>query len=90
MQTFSLGIIAGLAPGITRSFGVFQASGAQAAANEALAIYSGFDPVTRRWTVANMNFGLMPLIAGLLVSRFVGGSLGVNRILGRSRIPIRI
>jgi len=90
MQTFSLGIIAGLLPGVTRSFAVFQANGAQAGANEALSIYSGFDPTTRQWSLQNMQFGLIPLVAGLLLSRFVGGSLGVNRILGRARIPIRI
>jgi len=86
--TFPIGIIAGMLPGVTRSFSVFQRGGAQAGANEALAIYTGFDPQTRQWSVANMQHGLIPLIAGLLLTRFVGGGLGVNRILARARVPL--
>jgi len=88
MTTVPIGILAGMLPGVTRSFGVFQARGAQAGANEALAIYTGFDPQTRQWSVQNMAFGLLPLIAGLLLTRFVGGGLGINRLLGRARVPL--
>jgi len=85
--TVPIGIIAGLLPGVTRTFATFQANGAQAASNEALAIYSGYDPATRVWSIQNMAFGLLPLFAGLALHRFVGGGLGINRILGRSRVP---
>lgn len=83
-----MGVIAGMLPGVARSFSVFQLQGAQAAANEFISIYSGFDPITRRFSVANLGYGLMPLFAGLMLSRVVGGMLGVNRLLGRSRIPL--
>jgi len=86
--TLPIGIIAGMLPGVTRSFAVFQAQGAQKGANEALAIYTGFDPQTRQWSIQNMQFGLIPLIAGLLLTRFVGGGLGINRILARARVPL--
>jgi len=86
--TVPVGLIAGMLPGVTRSFSVFQARGAQQGANEALAIYTGFDPLTRQWSIANMQFGLIPLIAGLLLSQFVGGGLGINRMLSRARVPL--
>lgn len=85
--TLPIGIIAGLLPGVTRTFATFQASGAQRASSEALAIYSGYDPMTRQWSIGNMSFGLLPLFAGLALHRFVGGGLGVNRILARSKVP---
>jgi len=86
--TVPIGIIAGLLPGVTRTFATFQASGAQQASNEALAIYSGYDPQTRQFSVANMSFGLLPLIAGLVLHRVVGGMLGVNRTLAQSKVPL--
>jgi len=86
--TVPIGLVAGMLPGVTRSFNVFQSKGAQSGANEALAIYTGFDPQTRQWSIQNMQFGLIPLIAGLLLSRFVGGGLGINRMLARARVPL--
>ena len=83
-----IGVIAGMLPGVARSFATFQSQGAQAGANEFMAIYSGFDVNTRRFSVDNMRYGLVPLLAGLALSRIVGGMLGVNRILARSRIPL--
>jgi hypothetical protein len=32
--------------------------------------------------------GLLPLVAGLVVHKVVGGMLGINRILGRAKVPV--
>jgi len=31
--------------------------------------------------------GTIPLVAGVLIHKFIGGSLGVNRALGRAHVP---
>jgi len=86
--TLPLGLIAGLAPGVTRTLAFAQAQGPQAAANEALAIYSGYDAASGSFSVANMSQGLMPLLVGWALHRFVGSGLGINRALAAARVPV--
>jgi len=86
--TLPLGLIAGLAPGVTRTLAFAQAQGPQAAANEALAIYSGYDAQSGSFSVANMSQGLMPLLVGWALHRFVGSGLGINRALAAARVPV--
>jgi len=56
----------------------------------ALAInYTGVDPNTGKFDFNNLTRGLFPLVAGLLVHKFVGGSpLNLNRMLARHKIPL--
>jgi len=86
--TLPIGLLAGLAPGATRVLATFQASGPQVAANEALAIYSGYDPTTQSFSMGNLSFGLMPLLIGWGLHKFVGGGLGINRALAQARVPL--
>lgn len=55
-------------------------------------IYTGYDPSLGEFETAWLKRGLLPLILGGLVHKFVGGSpLNVNRALGRAGVPfIRI
>jgi len=86
--TLPMGLLAGLAPGVTRTAQTFQANGAQAAANEALAIYSGFDTETNSFSMSNLSLGLVPLLVGWGLHKFVGGGLGINRALAQARVPL--
>lgn len=54
--------------------------------------YTGFRPGTGTWEPGYLKNGLLPLVAGLMVHKFVGGSpLNLNRALAASGIPfIRI
>lgn len=46
-----------------------------------------YDFVSKRWTTAYLGWGLYPIIGGMLVHKFIGGSLGINRMLARARVP---
>lgn len=50
--------------------------------------YTGFNPWSGRWSIDGLKRGLLPLLIGVLVHKFVGTELGVNRVLGRSRVPL--
>lgn len=50
--------------------------------------YTGWNNSSQRVELAGMKRGLLPLIIGLLVHKFVGGTLGANRMLGRAKVPI--
>lgn len=56
------------------------------------AIYTGYSAIEGRFAPEMLAQGLLPLVAGLLVHKFVGGApLNLNRILARHNIPfIRI
>ena len=54
--------------------------------------YTGFDPETGAFDINALKDGVGPLIVGLLVHKFVGGSpLNLNRMLASANVPfIRI
>lgn len=49
---------------------------------------TGFDTRTQKWWFPNMYKGAIPMVAGMLVHKIVGGTLGVNRMLAAARIPV--
>lgn len=84
--TLPLAVVAGLAPGLgqlwkAKDYGVGQV------ANVAARDYIGFDPDTGRMTSKFLGYGLLPLLAGLLIHK-VAGKLGANQALGRAGIPV--
>ena len=51
--------------------------------------YTGYDTRTKKWWAPNMAKGLLPLIIGILVHKYVGGTpLNVNRMLASANVPI--
>jgi len=52
-----------------------------------LAAYTGFN-LKGQFNANYLLEGTVPLIVGLLVHKVVGGTLGVNRALGRAKVPI--
>lgn len=84
-----IGLGAGLVEPIQNAMkGDYQAAGRQLSMN-----YTGVDPINadRGIQFEQLKKGLLPLVAGALVHKFVGGTLGVNRVLGRAKVPyIRI
>ena len=54
--------------------------------------YTGVDPYTGQFSIDGLKTGVLPLVAGALVHKFVGGSpLNINRMLAAARVPfIRI
>lgn len=87
-------VLAGFAPGVGRL--VYHATHSDhgqgnPVANvgvEAGRIFLGYDSRTGTFNAANLMYGLGPVILGGLVHKFIGGTLGVNRILARSGVPM--
>lgn len=50
--------------------------------------YVGWNPGNNRFEIEGLKRGILPLVVGLLVHKFVGGSLGLNRMLGRAKVPL--
>ena len=50
--------------------------------------YTGIDPYTGTFDPNGLKTGLLPLIMGALVHKFVGGApLNINRMLAAARVP---
>lgn len=51
--------------------------------------YTGYDPNTGKWEPHLMTAGLVPLLIGGLVHKFVGGApLNMNRMLASANVPV--
>lgn len=81
-------IIAGFIPGVTGIVNELRVGGPQAAMRQASRSFAGFDPSTSQINLTWLYGGLAPLLLGLFIHKFIGGSMGVNRMLGRMRIPL--
>lgn len=49
---------------------------------------AGFKPSTHAFDVNYLKNNAIPMIAGVLVHKYIGGSLGVNRALGSAKVPL--
>ena len=49
--------------------------------------YTGYSLETGKWSMANLSFGLFPLLLGMFAHK-VANRLGVNRALSSAGIPI--
>ena len=83
-----IGLVAGLGPTIKEAM----AGNVDAAIHEAAWAYTGYDTYDSTFRLERLQYGLTPLVIGLLVHKFVGGApLNFNRMLGRAKVPfIRI
>ena len=89
--TLPLAVVAGLAGGLSPTISVaMRGQGPYAAFNELSRDFTGFDPATGSWDWTDLQRGLVPVLAGFIVHA-VASKIGVNRALGRARVPfIRI
>lgn len=90
--TFPLATIGGLAAGMAGPVSAAVKGNFEDALNALARNYTGIDPATGTFNVANLTKGLIPLVIGVSISKFVGGSpLNVNRRLAAAGVPfIRI
>jgi len=50
--------------------------------------YTGYDMATKKFYFDRLQNGLLPLVAGMLVHKFVGGKpLGLNQMLAQAGVP---
>jgi len=90
--TIPLAPIAGLGAGLATPISQALAGNYESAFYYLSQNYTGVDPRTGQFNIEHLKRGLVPLLGGLLVHKFVGGSpLNLNRILARANVPfIRI
>lgn len=82
------GLFAGLAEPIQYAMGGdVQSAGIQLSLN-----YTGYNPADGSFDIMRLQKGVLPLVIGCLVHKFVGGApLNLNKVLARARVPfIRI
>jgi hypothetical protein len=90
-MTLPVAALAGFIPLASNGYNAYKTGGMRTAGYNVMANLSGYDFATGQWNFANLKGGLMPLMAGFIVHKIVGGMLGVNRMLSRARVPfIRI
>lgn len=85
-MTIPLGVIA---PLVNTLFWANGHATMEGKVNLLMSAYTGFDPGYGKFMPERLNNGLVPLLIGALVHKFVGGApLNVNRALGRLGVPI--
>ena len=50
--------------------------------------FAGFNINTGQFDPKGLMYGALPAVAGVLVSKFIGGNLGVNRKLAQAGVPL--
>jgi len=90
--TLPLAPILGLAVGMAKPLDAIVKGNYSWAIEYAAEIYTGYSAANRKWMPELLMRGLLPLVAGVLVHKFVGGApLNVNRMLASAGVPfIRI
>ena len=88
-MTIPLAPIVGLVSGLAKPIDSALKGDYQGALIWATRYYTGFDPEGRGFNFEWLKQGLLPLIGGLLVHKFVGGKpLNLNRMLARAGVPL--
>jgi hypothetical protein len=86
--TIPLAVVGGFGPGVARTIAATTSTGFTTGMYEASRIYTGYDPATGSFNFANMKYGTGPALLGVLVHKFIGGKLGINRVLAGAGIPL--
>jgi len=85
--TIPLGIVAGFAPYLIDLKKGYDAGGFSTMGMFGIRSLTGYNYETHSWNFLDMRYGLFPILMGMGVHKFIGGKLGINRALGRAKIP---
>lgn len=86
--TLPVAAIAGFAPIAIHTYQGFKAGGLAGGLNDLSAYTTGYVPVDNKWKAAHLVEGMTPVIVGGLVHKYIGGRLGVNRMLASAGVPV--
>ncbi len=91
-MTIPIAPVAGLAAGMYSVVMNASQGNYEQAMADAIWHYTGINiKSANMWQPEGLKYGLLPLAAGMLVHKFVGGALGANRALAQAGVPfIRI
>lgn len=88
-MTFPIAIIAGLATPVIHSMSTQKTWDSRM--KQFTMDMTGYNAWAHKWNPSALKFGLLPVIAGVLIHKLVGSTLGLNGILSRAGVPfIRI
>lgn len=84
-----IAIIGGLAAGLADPVGRILDGNLSGAMKLVSMRYTGFNPEDGKFYIEALKKGVVPLIAGILIHKFVGGApLNVNKALANAGVPI--
>lgn len=81
-----LAVVAGFAP-LASSVYDSRSDGFSGMSNALVRGLTGWDYQGQSWDMGNLNKGLWPILLGFLIHK-LASVFGVNRALGRARIPL--
>jgi hypothetical protein len=82
-------VVGGFLPLIAKASSDFSTGGLAGLQNTVSCIIP-FNPATRKFSTANLQYGLIPILLGFIVHK-LASAFGVNRALSAARVPfIRI
>lgn len=87
-MTLPLAAMIGFTPLLTYMYLDYKQGGVQLAASGACARLTGYNPADGQWHASTMMQGTIPIALGILVHKYVGGKLGVNRALRSAGVPL--
>lgn len=91
-MTLPIAPLAGLAVGMVPAVDVFIKSGGKdliSPIDHLSSVYTGYGIFSKDWRLDRLAQGLMPLVGGLLIHKFVGGApLNLNKSLAQAGVPI--
>jgi len=88
-RKISIAMVAGLIPGITWAAYPATAGNWQHAGERAIAAYTGYYLPEKRFRIEFLNYGLWPLLGGLVVSK-AADMLGLNKLVASLKLPVKI
>ena len=86
--TIPLAPVAGLMVGLTPAIEKLIAGQPASALRDVQYRFTPWDPWKRTFSTSGLKTGLYPLIGGIMVHKIFGQWLGINRMLGRAKVPI--
>lgn len=84
--TISLASVAGFVPLAKTLYDGYQFGGFSTMLNELSASMTGYNPEVKVWRAQTLMKGAVPVVIGLAVHK-VASKLGINRMLGRAKVP---
>lgn len=87
-MTLPVAVIAGFAPIAIHTVNGYKSGGIKGALNDLSAYTTGYVPADNSWKPVHLLEGMGPVVLGIMVHKFVGGKMGVNRMLSKSGVPL--
>lgn len=86
--TIPMAVIGGFAPIMVKGLKGYQSGGATGLLQEVTAYSTGYHIALKQWQPKLLIEGMTPVIVGGLVHKFIGGKLGINRMLANAGVPV--